>query len=320
VTRDRELGLRRFSRRVGRHMRWARQQGVGRLVEEDQLNPLERIPLAVERWRWRRGHGVAPFAVPVFLVGVQRSGTNMVVRGLEHSPEFAVLNENDRRAFDRFRLRPDPVIRRLIVESGQRYLLFKPLCDSHRVAELLDTLHTPSPGRAIWAYRSMEGRVRSAVTKFGASNLQALSQTASGRGAGLWQSGGLSEKQLELLRSFDYGRMTPETGSALFWLIRNSLYFDLGLHEREDVTIASYDHFMQDPEAAMRAVCAFLGFTFRPALVAHIQPGRGRVAAPVDIDRAVLERCRELTSRLDEARRQKAASFPPGSGGGPPRS
>src|SRR5918995_1735117 len=249
--------------RIRRHIEWARTQGVRRLIEEDQLDPFVRIPAAIRRARWRRSHDHRPKAVPVFLVGVQRSGTNMLTRGLERAPEVEVHNENDRKAFARFRLRPEPVIRAIVEGSKHAFVLFKPLCDSHRIPELLDELDTPSQGRAIWAYRAFEGRVRSSVAKFGDSNLRALRRISEGTGSGLWQAGGLSEENLELIRSFDYDRMTPESASALFWFVRNSLYFDLGLDRRSDVTLASYEAMIGEPELEMRTLCAFLGLPYR---------------------------------------------------------
>ena len=52
---------------------------------------IDRAPVAARKLWWRSTHGVeAGLSTPVFLVGVQRSGTNMVVRGLERSPEVAV--------------------------------------------------------------------------------------------------------------------------------------------------------------------------------------------------------------------------------------
>ncbi len=303
-----EAALRRFARRAVRHLVWARREGIGRRIEEDRLDPLDRVRVAAAKWRWRRSHDASPRAAPVFVVGVQRSGTNMVVRGLEWAPEFQVFNENDGRAFDRFRLRPDPRIRALVVGSRHRYVLFKPLCDSHRVGELLDTLGTPSPGYGVWVYRSVEGRVRSAVAKFGASNREALRRIAEGRGAGMWQAGGLSEGTFQLLRSFDYERMTPETGAALFWLVRNSLYFDLGLAGRRDVALVSYEAFLRDPESEMRWLCAFLGLAFRPEMVAHVRPGQGGGGRPPGIDPAVLARCRDLQGRLDAAWRRQRES------------
>jgi hypothetical protein len=305
VTAPAESAGRRLIRRVGRHLRWAREQGVGRLIEEDQLNPLERIPLAAAKRRWRRAHHVAPNAVPVFVVGVQRSGTNMLVRGLERSPEFEVRNENDGEAFDRFHLRPDPQIRALVERSGQAYVLFKPLIDSHRTNELLHGLGTPSPGRAIWAVRGVDGRVRSSVAKFGDSNLQALRRIAAGD-TGIWQAGGLSEERLALIRSLDLAGMTPESGAALFWFLRNGLYFDLGLDRRPDVMLASYEATVADPEAAVGRVCAFLDFPYRPELSAHVDRRAAGTRPPLELDPRVRELCAGLEDRLSAAQRDQA--------------
>lgn len=300
-------GLQWLLLRLRRHWRWAREQGFGRLIEEDELNPLARVSRAAGKWRWRRAHAVAPTAVPVFLVGVQRSGTNMIVRGLEAAPEFQVYNENDRRAFERFRLRPLPTIRALVERSGHRYVLFKPLCDSHRTGELLDELGAHSPGRAVWAYRSFDGRVRSALAKFGSNNLVVLREIAAGRGDHLWQAQGLSDESLDLIRSFDYDRMNAESASALFWYVRNALYFELGLHERDDVMLVSYDAFVADTEATMRAVCAFLAFPFHPRLTAHVEARDAPLQRPLEIDPEIRSRCEALEGRLDEAARAKTA-------------
>ena len=91
---------------------------------------------------------------------------------------------------------PPVEIRALVEGSGQRYVLLKPLCDSHRVPEFLDGLGTPSPGRAIWAFRDVDGRVRSAVEKFGDANRKALRDIASGETLDSWQAGGLSQERL----------------------------------------------------------------------------------------------------------------------------
>ena len=298
----RESGAARLRRRLGRHVRWAREQGIGRLIEEDQLNPLERIPLARAKRRWRRAHHVAPHAVPVFVVGVQRSGTNMLVRGLERSPEFEVRNENDGEAFDRFQLRPDPVIRGVVERSGHRYVLFKPLIDSHRVPQLLDGLGTPSPGRAIWAYRDVDGRVRSSVAKFGDSNLQALRRVAAGDTA-IWQAGGLSSERLAQLGSLDVDALSAESGAAVFWWLRNQLYFDLGLDGRSDVALAWYEATVADPETAIGRLCSFLDFPYRPELAAHIDRRAASDRPPLPLEPRVRELCDALQDRLARAYR-----------------
>lgn len=305
---DTVTGLRRQLVRVERHLHWARTQGIGRLVEEDDLNVVERGRRALDKWRWRREHGVAPgSAVAVFLVGVQRSGTNMVVRGLEASPEFEVHNENDRRAFDGFRLRPLPAVRAIVEKSRHPYVLFKPLCDSHRVGELLDGLDTSSPGLAIWAYRAVDGRVASALAKFGDTNLRVLREIAAGGGRDRWQAQGLSPASRELIESFDYDTMTPATAAALFWYVRNILVFEHGLDRRPDVAIVSYDALVADPQARMQELCASLGVRYDPSLAAHVESRPPKDRRPLDIDPRVRGLCTDLDARLTALQKAAAA-------------
>ena len=292
--------LGRARRRVG----WARRLGL--FVGDDKLDPATRLRVSYAKWQWRRSHDIAPGATPVFIVGVQRSGTNMLVRGFETSPEFEVHNEDDPEAFDRFLLRDERTVRAIVERSGHRFVLFKPLNDSHRVPDLLDGLGTPSPGRAVWIYRSAEGRARSAVATFGDMNVRILREIAEGRAADRWQAQGLSEDSLNLVRSHDFDRMSPEAAAVLFWYVRNSLYFEHGLHEREDVMLVSYDAFVRDPSATTRSMCAFLGVPFTPSLVAHIHPRPSRAGRPIELDPELARRSEELTARLDDAAREKA--------------
>jgi hypothetical protein len=303
------------ARRVRRHLGWLRTQGLARLVEEDRLDPVDRAVTRLGKWRWRLTHRSRPDGgVPVFLVGLQRSGTNMLVRGLERAPEFEVFNENHRAAFSRFRLRPDPVIRRLADGSRHPYVLFKPLCDAHRTAELLDALGTRQPGRALWVYRSMDGRARSALAKFGDANLQALREIAGGGGRHRWEAQALSPDSLDLVAGFDWTRMSAASAAALFWLVRNRLYFERGLDRRPDVLLVSYDAALADPASELRRICGFLGFPYRPELAAHIAPRPPATAGPLAVDARVRAGCEELAARLDAAhRRQRAPSpAPPG--------
>ena len=53
----------------------------------------------------------------VFVAGVQRSGTNMLMDALERSFETDVYHERDPRAFDNYLMRPPEVIARLHARS-----------------------------------------------------------------------------------------------------------------------------------------------------------------------------------------------------------
>ncbi|MEV6494128.1 sulfotransferase [Actinoplanes sp. NPDC051633] len=282
--------LRWFARRVVRHVRWARTEGLRRLIAEDRLDPRVRIRTAWTKARWRQAHGVPPGAArAVYLVGLQRSGTNMLVRGLDEAPEVEARNENDRGLFHRFRLRGDDVLLDVLGRSRHLVVLVKPLCDSHRVADLLAL----SPGaRALWMWRDVDDRARSEVAKFGDANLRALRAIAAGD-TSIWQAGGIDPARLD---GFDLETMDPHTGAALFWCLRNELYFDLGLDQRDDVLLVSYGRMVADPAAVAEQVCRFMGLPYRPSFAASVSAGPPRPRLP--IDPRVRELCDALTARL----------------------
>jgi hypothetical protein len=287
--------------KIRRHVHWARTEGIGRLVEEDRLDPRERLGTAVRKARWRRAHGVPTGAArPVYVVGLQRSGTNMLMRGVDQAPEVDVCNENDRRAFSRFRLRSDETLVSVVRSSRHRLVLVKPLCESHRVDELLALPGLPE-GRAVWVVRDPEDRARSEVSKFGESNLLALRRIGAGHGDEIWQGQRLPRASVDLVRSFDLETMTPETAAVLFWVVRNQLWFDLGLDRRSDVMLVSYDRFVADPHGQMRRLCAFIDLPYRPVLCDHVVPRSSHGSAVLPIDPDVRRLARGLVARLDEA-------------------
>ena len=292
-----------------RNAQWVRREGVGRLVEEHDLRPIHHSVAAVRRAQWRRANPVEPGgAVPVFVAGVPRSGTNMIVRGLSTLPEFETYNEGNRVAFDRYRLRPQPVIRDLVMCSRQRFVLFKPLLDSHALPDLLEHLDTPMSPRAIWAYRDVDGRVRSALSKFGANAREAMRATAERRADGSWQAQGLSAQSLELIRSIDWDDASAADGAALLWLVKNRMFFEAGLDRRDDVLPVSYGALVHDPGRAMRAVCGFLDVPWRPSTSAHIDR-RSAVRWPaVTLDPRIRSLCDGMMEQLDAAATERVGA------------
>ncbi|MFC7486360.1 sulfotransferase domain-containing protein [Knoellia sp. CPCC 206453] len=292
-------------RKVLRHAYWARTEGIGRLVEEDRLDPRERVGSALRKALWRRRSGGLPGSTrPVYVVGLQRSGTNMLLRGLDAAPQIEARGENDRELFERFRLRDRDTLAAAVRRSRHHLVLIKPICDSHRVDLLLDDPLLPH-GRALWVVRDVVERARSEVSKFGPANLIALRDIAAGRGELRWQGERLPSASVELVRSFDTESMTSHTAAALFWVVRNQLVFDLGLDARDDVLLVSYDAFAADPESEMRRICTFLDFPFRPELCAHVTRRSTHGHKPLDIDPRVLALAHGLEKRLTRLREQQ---------------
>lgn len=287
--------------RIQQNWRWSKAHRWAHLIEEHDLNPLVRGRRAIRKTWWRlaqREHEAPP--APLFLVGVQRSGTNLLAHGLDELPEFQVYNEGSTKAFENYRIRALPTIERLVAHGSARFVLFKPLCDSHRTPELLE--HFGTRARAIWAYRNVDGRVRSAVAKFGDSNLRVLRAFAAGEEQkpwNTWQIAGLSAENADFVRSFDCDTLTAESGAALFWYVRNALYFELGLHQRPDTVLVDYDEFLAEPERVAIGACRFLEIPYRRAMIANIDPRRPSQRPPLPIDPRIRERCTALKERLD---------------------
>jgi hypothetical protein len=290
-----------------RNAQWLRAEGVRRLVEEHELHPARRALTATRKARWRRSHSVAAgTATAVFVTGVPRSGTNMIVRGLATLPAVEVHNEGDRAAFHRYRLRPDPVIRDVVRRSEHRLVLLKPLLDMHRVPGLLDDLGAGSPPRAVWAHRDVDGRVRSAISKFGPAAKDALAAIASGRATDSWQALGLSAASMDIIRSISWQQASAADGAALLWYVKNQLFFELGMDSRADVVPISYETLTREPDRTMRVLCDFAGVAWQPSVSRHIDRRAERAAGPVLLDPRIRSLCTELAERLAAA---EAASW-----------
>ncbi len=231
----------------------------------------------------------------------------MLVRGFETAPDIEVYNESNRRAFVRYQLRPDDDIRDLIRRSRFRHIIFKPLCDSHRTDELLSLAPTGQSARALWVYRSAEARAVSAVTKFGDVNQRIIQQIADGAGGDRWQARRISSTSLALVRGVAV-RASAEEAAALFWYLRNVLYFETGLAQRDEVLPVSYDALVGNPDPGMQVICRFLDYPFSSRLVAHIAPRSPRRPS-LNLRPAIQEACIELEQRLDAEARRKAEPF-----------
>jgi hypothetical protein len=287
---------------VVRNVKWARAVGISPLIEEHELHPVQRAGRSLRNARWRRDNGTQPGqAAAVFVVGTPRSGTNMIVRGLAASPEFEVRNEGDRALFSRYRLRSDEVVRGVITGSRHPFIVIKPLLDSHRIVSLLDGLELPAGSKALWMYRDVDGRARSALKKFGPAANNALRDIAAGVGSGLWQAQEMSPETLELVRAVDWARADPAEGAAMMWYVRNQLFFDLGLDRRPDVLPVSYLALVRDRQTRMEAICRFLGARWYPAMIRDFDERAFVAPRQLPIDPALRARCDDLAERLEEA-------------------
>ena len=118
---------------------------------------------------------------------------------------------------------------------------------------------------------------------------------------------GLSPAAMSFLEGLDLDAMDAEAGAAAFWYVRNLPFLELGLDRRDDVLLVSYDRMVADPEPAMRPLCAFLGVTFGPELVAHIAPRGASERPPLPLPDPIRAACDELGARFRDVEARRAA-------------
>lgn len=254
-----------------------------------------RYSLLARKSIWRVLHDHSPNAAPCYVLGVQRSGTTMILQCLDQSLEIDVLGEGSRAmALDGNHLKADSELKELIHSTRHRFIVFKPLLDSHRGPELLD--QAPN-GKILWVFRRAEDRANSAVAMFGENNLKLLSSFKSGQQLDVWQAQGLTDENMELIRSFDYTTMSPHMAAAIFWYVRNSLFFSTGLDAMNNVLPVAYEDLACRPAEIMPGICKFIGCDYDEKMIKEIH-NRSIGLSPSRLDERIDSLCSLLYDRL----------------------
>jgi hypothetical protein len=270
-------------------------------LQERLRRKLPRVWKFARRWAATLTASERVTARPVFVLGAQRSGTRLPLHVLDQCPDIITYSEGSDPFFNGVLLRDMSTIVRSLRRLPFPIVVLKPICESHRGAELLDAF----PGsRAVWIYRDFKDTVNSAVAKWqtGRRNLQRL---ATGDGsAASWRAGGLSEQKLQLARRLYDADMSLHAAEAVMWYLRTSLFFDVGLDRRADVLLVKYDDLVTEPAAGFARLFAFLGSPFHSEYLSGVYDSsmRSKPFPPIPLEITGL--CEMLTERLDAHARQ----------------
>lgn len=238
-------------------------------------------------------------AIPVYVFGVQRSGTTMMIHCFNQLPDAEVLGEKSKATVN-IKLKSNDEIRAIINDSKHDFVVFKPLMESAKAPELLSL---KSGSKALWVFRKVEDRASSAVERFGDHNLEVLTAISKGEMMDSWQAEGLTEENLKMIKSFDWSTVSPEDAAAVFWYIRNSLYFDLGFDKRKDIMPVAYEELVQRPEETLKRVCKFVGCEYVSGM-AEIIHGKSLGKGGDSLDKRVSDMCHPMYDRLDKMQRE----------------
>jgi hypothetical protein len=253
------------------------------------------VAKAARHWMQAVLAGGRPRTRVVFVVGSQRSGTRLPIQIMDQSPQIATYSEGTAPFFDGVLLEPLDRVRTLVASSPAPIIALKPICETHRVHELLDAF----PGsKAIWIFRHYEDTVNSASVKWtsGRDSLRRLA-VRDLQGAS-WRAGGLSEHMLALATRLYHDDMSLHEANAVMWYLRNALFFELAAGARPDILLVRYEDLVNAPHEHFGRVFEFIGAPVPAAAVEAIRSsGRGRRAFP-EISPEIRKMCEQLHGRL----------------------
>jgi hypothetical protein len=230
----------------------------------------------------------------VFIAGMQRSGTNMVMEVLDRSLYTDVYHETDPRAFSNYAMRDRVTIHALAERSAAPHFVIKSLMELDQLRNLMDEF---APARAVWIFRGAEETVRSATRSFGnfAARLGRMQQDPLSDG---WYGCGMSSETHALLRRLYHPDINEASAAALMWYYRNILFFDQKLEQDSRVCLLRYEKMVADPQIEFPRLFDFLAIPYSPSVHRKVRPVKGQVSCDSAIEPAVLEVCEILTKRF----------------------
>lgn len=193
---------------------------------------------------------------PVFIAGMQRSGTTMLMNVFHMRRDTAVFDEARSSAvFSDFRIRSTDILRQSIESQRFPAACYKLICDSHKITDLLREF---PDAKVLWMYRSPRNNADSQLKKF-AEPVRAIKLVHADRPGGGWFAEGVSDEVREVVQSLDAESLSDFDWACLNWWARNILFFELGLEGDKRVRLLCYEDLVQNPRAILRDVVSWIG-------------------------------------------------------------
>jgi len=264
---------------------------------------LERELFLIRKHAFQNLSGTASPDKKLLLInGCQRSGTTMMLRIFERDMqsrvfgEFSTLSSRD---VHKIRLNPLPDVADTIEQCPASLIVMKPLVETQHLRKILDFF---PQARSVWMYRHYKDVAYSNLKNFGDSNgVDDLRSIAEDR-TDDWRSENVNPEVRKLVKSLFSEDMHSLDAAALFWYVRNQLYFDQQLSDHPRVRLFKYEELVNQPEEQMREVYDFAGARYPGASilerVSASSVGKGQ---NIHLDTEVTRLCEEMWHKLEKA-------------------
>lgn len=234
------------------------------------------------------------FPRAVFLIGSGRSGTDILAFSLSNSADVLLVNEDNPLAFDNWRLKDLGMVNQSIKQSGYRYVLLKPIVETLRAKELLDTFEN---SLCIFQTRHPFDAINSMIRFFGEGHVRAVKNWVDTDFEMFPQ---LPKNERDYVREYCTADLSLADASALYWIVYNNAYFYLGLNSDNRVKLVSYENLVQQADETIASACAFLGIEPRNRMTREIYSSSIGRNNPPSINVDLEQRCEEIWNKLQD--------------------
>ena len=235
----------------------------------------------------------------LFVAGIQRSGTNMVMDMLERSRATEVFHERDARAFENYELRDRATVQRLVDESPARFVVFKALCECQDIRDLLNAFPR---SQSLWVYRNYEDVVSSHVRKWSGMPNSIAEIAGSDTATAGWRGRGMSASTRAFVKRCQHPDLSNASACALFWYFRNVLFFEQDLDADPRVKLIQYEQLATRPRDSAIALFDFVELPAERSAYGFVASRSvGDRRETLDIDPVIREACEALQTRLQAA-------------------
>jgi hypothetical protein len=211
---------------------------------------------------------------------------------LSRAWDVELINEDNPKAFDNWRLRGLDVVARAVELSRARLVMFKPIVETLRANEFLARF--PS-GFVVFVVRNPFDAINSMARFFGESHVRAIKNWVE---TDFERQPQAPTELREFIAEYCHANLSVEDASGLYWLLYNSAYFFLDLKANSRVTLVRYEHLVQEPEHAMQEVCEFLGMKWSTSMTKEVYAGSVGKNRKPDLSPEIEKQCLDVWHRL----------------------
>lgn len=246
-------------------------------------------------------------ARPVFIAGMQRSGTTMLMNVFHLRPDTSVFDEaRNSTVFKNFRIRDVGTLRRGLMSQSLPIAVFKVICDSHEIVSLFEAF---PDAKVLWMYRNPGDNADSQLKKF-EHPVKAIKLVHAGEQGGGWFAEGVSENTRRTLHQFRGNELSDFDWACLNWWARNQLFFEQDLASDKRVEVLRYEELVANPIDVMGQVIDWLGMPYHDRSFRFVHSRSVNKTDRSSLNPEIERLCQSVLDSLDNEQRFLPAILP----------